>query len=103
MKIPGNAMIALRIPNNIDMVIIASDEAKSLRMADKVSSLTPQPEKLKGKKLLNNPVRTYVSESNWRGKKAALAKNMNDKPIRSVESNAVEKYKAMKFILSKSL
>jgi type IV secretory pathway TrbF-like protein len=71
MKIPGNAMIALRIPNNIDMVIMVSEDAKSSRMTDKVSSLTPQPEKLKGKKLLNNPVRTYVRESNWSGTKAA--------------------------------
>jgi hypothetical protein len=52
---PGNAINALRIPNKIDVVIMASDEAKSLRMTDKVSSRIPQPEKLNGKKLLNNP------------------------------------------------
>jgi hypothetical protein len=100
---PGNAINALRIPNKIDVVIMESDEAKSLRMTDKVSSRTPQPEKLNGKKLLNNPVRTYMNEFNWSDTKAALAKNINDKPMRSVESNAVEKYKAMKFTLSKSL
>ena len=32
-----------------------------------------------------------------------LDKNINDKPIRSVESNAVEKYKTKKFMLNKSL
>ena len=51
-------MHALRIPNKIDIVMMASDVAKSLRVTDKVSSRTPQPEKLNGKKLLNNPVRT---------------------------------------------
>ena len=103
MTIPGNAINALRIPNKIDIVIMASDEAKSLRMTDKVSSRTPQPEKLNGKKLLNRPVRTYTNEFNWSDTKAALAKNINDKPMRSVESNVVEKYRAMKFTLSKSL
>ena len=96
-------MSALRIPNNIDIVIMASDEANSLRMTDKVSSLTPQPEKLNGKKLLNSPVSKYVNEFNWSGTKAALDKNINDMPIRSVETNAVEKYKAKKFMLNKSL
>ena len=82
---------------------MASDEAKSLRMTDKVSSRTPQPEKLNGKKLLNSPVSKYVNEFRCSGTKAALDKNINDKPIRSVESKAVEKYKAKKFMLNKSL
>ena len=96
-------MSALRIPNNIDIVIMASDEAKSLRMTDKVSSLTPQPEKLNGKKLLKSPVSTYANEFNWSGTKAALDKNINDMPIRSVETNAVEKYRVTKLMLNKSL
>ena len=96
-------MSALRIPNNIDIVIMASDEANSLRMTDRVSSLTPQPEKLNGKKLLSSPVRTEVKEFNSRAIKTALDKNINDKPIRSVESKAVKKYKAIKLIFIKSL
>ena len=96
-------MSAFRIPNNIDIVIMASDEANSLRMTDRVSSRTPQPEKLNGKKLLNSPVSKYVNEFNWSGTKAALDKNINDRPMRSVESKAVEKYKVIKLIFIKSL
>ena len=83
--------------------MMASDDAKSLRMTDKVSSRTPHPEKLNGKKLLNRPVSTWVKEFNFRDTKAALDKNINDRPMRSVESKAVEKYKAIKFIFIKSL
>ena len=83
--------------------MMASDDAKSLRMTDKVSSRTPHPEKLNGKKLLNRPVSTWAKEFNSRDTKAALDKNINDKPIRSVESKAVEKYRAIKFIFIKSL
>ena len=96
-------MNALRIPNKIDIVMMVSDEAYSLRMTDKVSSRTPQPEKLNGKKLLNSPVRTQVKEFSSSATQAALDKNINDKPIKSVESKAVEKYKAIKFIFIKSL
>ena len=83
--------------------MMASDEANSLRMTDRVSSRIPQPEKLNGKKLLNSPVSKYENEFRCSGTKAALDKNINDRPIRSVESKAVEKYKAIKFIFIKSL
>jgi hypothetical protein len=44
-----------------------------------------------------------VKEFNSIASKAALDKNINDRPMRIVESKAVEKYKAIKFIFIKSL